>query len=352
MQATYSTNTPRIGKVKGAILKHVMPKEIIGKVGVSMKEEIPPNSSDTIVFRRWLPKGATVNSPNQWTVDAAAHQLVEGETPVGEVVTPQDLTTTLVEYGFIYRWTNRVEELYEDEVPPAIKKIAGGRIGLLMEMIRYGQLKAGTNVFRAGNVASRSLISGLISANMLRNIARSLGNNLAERVTEVLEASDKVGTQPIEASYIVVHHVNLTSDIRSQLSGFVHVSEYGTRRTVHPDELGSWEEFRFIPSPHTEPYLNAGTTAGANTRLAGGVPNSTGAELVDVYPVIVLTEQCYGDVMLRGKKSMDIKVHRAGESSKEDVLGQRGVMGIRTYFSCLRLNDGHMAVGEVAASSL
>ena len=347
---SFATVTARIGKLKGEILKHVMPVEVLGKFGI--KKPMPKNSSDTVIFRRWLPKGATVNSPNIWSVSPAAHQLSEGETPVSETLLAQDIQATLTEYGFVYRWTNRTEDLYEDDVPPEFKRLAGERMGLLLEMIRYGQLRAGTNVYRAGNVASRSLVTGLISANMLRNIARGLSLNQAMKHTNILAASPNIGTQPIEAAYIVAISTDLEADIRSQLTGFVHISEYGSRQAIHENELGSWEQFRFISSPHLSAYLAAGGTTTASTRLTNGVPNTAGTEQVDVYPFIVLSQECFGDVALRGKDAMSVAAFPASQKTKEDPIGQRGVISAQTYFTTVRLNELQMAVGEVACSSL
>jgi hypothetical protein len=41
-------------------------------------------------------------------------------------------------------------------------------------------------------------------------------------------------------------------------------------------------------------------------------------------------------------------MHSADVSTKDDVLGQRGSLGIRTYYAIALLNEGHMAVVEVA----
>lgn len=348
-QQTQATTTPRIGKLKGEILSHVMPVEVLGKFGV--KKPMPKNNSDTVVFRRWLPKGATTSNPNTWSVDPSLHQLSEGETPNGETIAAQDITAVLVEYGFIYRWTNRTEDLYEDDIPSEFKRLTGERMGLLLEMIRYGQLKAGTNVFRAGSVASRSSIIAVVSANLLRNVARSLMNNRASRTTEILSASPNVGTKPIEAAWLVVCASNLVADLRG-LSGFVHRSAYGTMAAIHPNELGAWEEFRFIWSPELAPYLSAGGTTTANTRLANGVANSAGSEAVDVYPLLVLAPEAFGDVPLRGKDALNVAAFPASQRTKDDPLGQRGSISAQTYYTVVRLNEGHMAVCEVACSYL
>lgn len=348
----YASQAQRIGRYKGEILKHAVPQEVLGRVGASVKKRIPKNMSDTIIFRRWLPKGATVNNPNIWNVVPAEHVLVEGETPNSEQILAQDITVTLQEYGVLYRFSNRTADMYEDDIPMEMKRLTGERMGLLLEQVRYGVLKAGTNVYRAGNVASRSLVNGLVSANLLRNVARGLSANRAMKITRILSASPDIGTSSVEAAFIAVCSSDLEADIRSQLPTFTHFSDYGSRKSVHENELGSYEQFRFVTSPELAPYLLSGATAGANTRLANGVPNSTGAELVDVYPILVMSEECYGDVMLRGTEGWDVTMIPAGQKTKDDPLGQRGYVGASTYFTAVRLNEQMLAVVEVAASSL
>lgn len=342
-----STQSARIGALKGEILAHVMPVEVFGKFG--QKKPMPKNSSETVIFRRWLPKGATTSTPNTWTVTPSSHQLSEGETPIADSITAQDITATLVEYGFIYRWTNRVEDLYEDDVPAEIKRLTGERMGLLLEMVRWGQLKACTNVFYPGGVTTRATVASILTAAVLRKVSRSLQVNIASKITGILSASPGVGTQPIEAAYVAICHSDMEKDIRAELTGFVHVSEYGQRQVIHENELGSWENFRFITSPHLAPTLSAGANVGS-TILSGGVAGSTSA--ADIYSTIVLSQDAFGDVALRGKSAMNISSFSAAEKTKDDPLGQRGLIGAQTYFTCVRLNELHMAVIESACSFL
>jgi N4-gp56 family major capsid protein len=345
-QVMAAPQTQRIGALKGEILAHVMPVEVFGKFGI--KKPMPKNSSETVIFRRWLPKGATAASPNIWSVNAAAHQLSEGETPVADTVTAQDITVSLVEYGFVYRWSNRVEDLYEDDVPSEIKRLTGERMGLLLEMIRWGQLKACTNVFYSGTATTRATVAVAITSGNLRKISRSLQVNQGMKITSILGASSGIGTQPVEAAYVGICHTDMENDRRA-LSGFIHVSEYGSRQTMHENELGSWENFRFITSPHLAPTLSVGANVGAGF-LSGGVAGSTSA--ADVYSTIILSQDAFGDVALRGKNAMKVNYRAASEVSKDDILGQRGLIGCQTYFNCVRLNDLQMAVLESACTFL
>lgn len=358
-QATASPQAARIARYKGEILKHAMPQEVIGRVGVSAKKQVPKNVSETVTYRRWLPKGAAAATPNTWSVDPATHRLNEGETIAGEGLIAQDISVSLQEYGVLYRYTNRVADLYEDDVPKEMRRMTGERMGLLLEMIRWGQLKAGTNVFYPTSaITSRSSVGSIathvINANTMRRVGRSLSNNLAMKITAVLDGSGKIGTQPIEAAYIVVCHTDLEADLRalsSSGSTFVHISEYGTRQAIHPNELGSWEQFRFVTSPHLTPYLQQGAVAAANLLLSNGAPGS-GANASDVYPLVVMAEECYGDVTLRGMDSFNVTVIDSNIKTKDDPFGQRGYIGASMYFNAVRLNEGQMAVVEVAASAL
>lgn len=346
-----SNTSMRIGRVKGSILKHVVPKEKLGKF--VKNETMPANSGLQLIFRRWLPKGATVGSPNTWDVQPGAHRINEGEQPTAEAIVPQDIPTVMEQFAFIYRWTDRAEDVHEDDVPAAIKKIAGQRAGLLMEMIKWGQAKSCTNVYYGAGVASRSLVNALVSATLIANITRGLENNMAELVTQALKASPGYETRAVDSCYVGFVHPNLRYDLE-QMPGFIKVKDYpgGTADMIDPDEVGSLGKVRFIQSPHFTPYVQAGTTAAANTRLTNGVPNAGGAGNCDVYPIVIMAEEALGSVAMRGKNAMEVGYKAAGEKVKGDILGQRGELGMKTWSAAVVLNNFHMAVAEVACSAL
>lgn len=358
---TRASAAERLGLFKGELLSHSEPQEVIGVLCKSMKKSIPKHNSLTVKYRRWLPIGATTASPNIWVVEPSSYVLTEGETPPSGTVTPQDITAVLQQYGVLKRYTDVVADSYEDDIPAEMVKLCGEEVGLIREKIRWGVLKAGTNVYRGGGVAARTSIIARVSANLLRNVARGLSANLAIKITDILPPSTNVGTSSVEAAFVVVCHTDMEADLRSQLSTFTHISDYGSRRAVHENELGSYDQFRFVSSPHLNPYLSAGgTTAAASTVLAaagtGGV-NGAGTEAADVYPMIVLSEEAYGDVTMRGMDSFSAYHRKPGggegsNSSTDDPLGQRGHVGAKFYMTAVRLNELRMAVVEVACGAL
>jgi N4-gp56 family major capsid protein len=360
--STMLTPAQRIGKLKGDILSHAMPREILGIIGDT--KPMPPNNGDTVIFRRWLPVNATASGPltsyagpnsffsptetgDRTQTLANQHLSSEGVTPNAETLTPQDITVTLNEYTVLFGYSKRAADLYEDDVPGAMKMQTGERLALVRELVRFNAIKACTNKFYGGTGTSRATVNGKPTLKLLRKIAKALDAQHTDKVTEVLAPSGNYGTSACEASFFVFIHTDLKPDFRD-MAGFVPVAKYGSMKTVSPYEFGSVEEFRIIASPELVSVINAATSTTAST--AGLV--STGGSYPDVYQMVVAGRDAWGDVALRGKKSIDVHDLKPGQIDKNDPTGQRGYIGASTYFSCVLLNSFHMAVAEVGASVL
>lgn len=340
----YGTKAPRIGRLKGAILKHAMPTEVLSITGKQHK--MPKNSSNTLVFRRWLPYGATATNSstiNTISVDPNAHLTQEGVTPDAETITPQDITVQLNQYSCLYMYTDVLDELYEDNVPDEMKTQVGERMGLVREMIRYGTLKGCTNKFYAGGT-SRGTVDLPVHLDLLRNITRTLRRNRSKQITRILSSSPNYNTAAVEAGYLVFCHTDCEQDIRD-LPGFTKVADYGQRSPIHPMELGTCENMRFIVSPELAEIADAGAAIGIT-----GLKSTTGS-LIDVFPLIVVADDAWGDVALRGMESFKVKHLPPGQEDKSDPLGQRGYVGAIFYSAAVIQNDGWMAVAEVGVTA-
>ena len=348
--SVYSYGNPagRINKLKGEILSHSIPVETLGITG--MQRQIPANKGKTVVYRRYLPYGGSLtnfNTINRWNVDSAAHVLAEGVTPTADSLTPQDITVTLNQYGCLYQVTDQTVDTYEDDVPAEMKKQCGERVGLIREMVRYGVIKSGANAYYSGG-SSRSTVAAKLTLTMLRKASRNIQANHAKRITGILAPSPNIATKPIEAGFLVFAHSDTENDFRD-MTGFVPVAQYGSRKVMHEQEIGSVENFRIITSPELAPYPNAGVTG-----ASGLTPPlySTGGTFVDVYPIIVCGEDAWGQVALRGDNALDPTWIPPGQKTKSDPLGQRGFVGAKFYFNSVSLNDGWLAVIEAGVSAL
>lgn len=344
-QATYASPAGRINEFKGELLAHAMPVEVLGITG--QNKSIPKNVGDNVTYRRWLPYGGATtnaNTINRWVVTAAAHLLQEGVTPSADSITPQDISVQLQEYGCLYMYTNRVADMHEDDIPAEMKKQTGERMGLVREMIRYGELKSCTNKFYAGGT-TRLTVDETISLNLLRKVSRTLLANHAKTITRILAPSPNFATAPVNAAFLVFCHTDMEHDILS-LPGFKQVHEYGQRKPVHEMEIGSVDRYRFIISPELGSIADSGAAVGST-----GLYSTTGTS-IDVYPVIVCGEDAWGDVALRGKDSLDPTHLPPGQKDKNDPHGQRGYVGAKFYSAAKVTNDGWMAVVECGITSL
>jgi N4-gp56 family major capsid protein len=342
----FNTQQARVNKLKGEILARAMPKEVLGITG--MNKAMPKNQGDNVIFRRWLPFGGVDNrwiTGNNVNSYAANHLTQEGVTPSADTLAAVDVTAVLDQYSCLYAVTDKTVDLYEDDVPAEMKKQTGERIGLVREMVRYGALKAMTNVFYGGTGNSPSTVNGTVSLNLLRKITRSLKANHADMVTQILAPSPNFATAPVEAGYLVFVHTDMEPAIRD-LPGFKHVAEYGTRKPVHECEIGSCESFRFILSPELAANINSGDAVGAT-----GLFSTTGSN-IDIYPMIVAGEDAWGQVALRGQDSLDVTWIAPGQKDKNDPLGQRGYIGAKTYMTALMLNNGWAALAWVGTPAL
>src|SRR3990167_209884 len=342
---TYSTSAGRINEIKGEMLAMAEPTMVLA-MGCEMKK-IPKNKVDNISYRRVIPTGGATtnaNTINRWSVTAVAHLLQEGVTPSAETLTDQYVNVQLAEYGAIYGWTNKTADLHEDDIPGDMKSMLAKRMGLVQEMIRFGSMKACSNVSYAGGT-TRATTDEAIGLGVRRRMARPLLGNHAEKKSKIISPGPYYDTSAIEEAFLVFVHTDAAADVRD-LPGFVPVSKYAGFRPISPKEVGSCEEFRFILSPELASYADAG---GANTALYA---TTNSAANIDVYPFIVCGEDAVFDIGLKGTDSFELSVIPTTQKDKNDILGQRGYVGAAFWSAVLVANNGFMGVIEAGEDDL
>ena len=348
----YSTVASRnLIRAAQGMLEHAQPITVLGDFGT--QREMPQNSTDTLVFRRTLPFGASatgttiegtsryVGTPN---VNATDFVLAEGVTPNANTITFQDVSVQLQQYGLLFKYSSKVEQLYEDDIPGEMVKLTGETMAEVMEQVRYGVLKAGSTVIYA-NGSSRAAVNTPISLNALRKAARTLESNRARRVSSRVAPGPNFGTRAVQPAFIVFVHTDGVADIRN-LPGFTRVEEYGSFKPIHDREIGACEDFRFITSPLLKPFLASGASVSGTGML------SVGASNVDVYPFLIIGEDAWGQVALKGMSAIKPVVLKASQTNHANPLGQFGYVGASTWFATVRLNDAFMARIEAGVTAL
>jgi N4-gp56 family major capsid protein len=325
------------------MLKRAMPYLHLEKFGQTYT--LPTNNTQTAKFRRYFLSGATGSAgtgAGNFFIPVALTPLVEGVTPAGSRLANQDYTVTLQQYGDYVTITDVIEDTHTDPVLQAATDILGEQAAITVETLRFNVLKAGTNVFYANNVASRSLIASVISLADQRRVTTGLNRQNARKISSVVASTPDFNTKSVEAAYMAVCHPDLETDIRT-MAGFKPVADYGPHTTPFEGEIGSVEQVRYLSSTIIEPWADLGAAH-------GGVRRSTGGTNADVYPVLYFARDAFGIVPLKGKSSMTPMVVNP-KPAAGDPLGQRGTVGWKLWNATVILQEAFMARLEVAATA-
>lgn len=309
------------------ILKHAEFEIVVGKMGST--KPCPKNQAEQVKFRRLIP----------FTVSTTP--LQEGVTPTSDQMAQEYVSVTLRQYGRAVTVTDWVADVCEDPILNDATMLLGELAGGTVEQIIWNAIKGGTTVAYA-NGAARASVNTPISLNKQRAAVRTLRANKAKKITRVLSGSPDYSTYPVEAAYVAVAHTHLEHDIRG-LPGFTPVAEYGSMKPICPEEVGACEDVRYILTADAPIFTDAGGAAGAMV--------STTGTSADVYPIIIMGMEFFGQVPLKGAYSLKPFVINASHTDS-DPLAQRNKVGFKFAYAALILNERWGDRLEVAATSL
>lgn len=307
------------------LLTRGLPFLVLEKFGQS--KPLPANNSKTIKFRRYT---ALPNTP---TV------LTEGVTPAGTPLSYQDVTATLSQLGNLTQISDIVMDTHEDPVLKEATDLLGEQAAQMVEKMRFGIVKAGTNVIYA-NGSSRAAVNTTVTLVLQRRAVRSLKRQNAGFITKIIRSTVAYGTENVAPGFVALIHPDCEADVRG-LVGFTPAEKYGSI-TPWENELGKVEDVRYVSSTIFEPFIDAGGAKGAMLSSSG-----TSA---DVYPILYLGANAYGIVALKGMYAITPMVVNP-KPSDSDPLAQRGSVGWKTLQTAVILNDAWMVRGEVAATA-
>lgn len=315
------------------MIDYALPIEVLARFAQS--KPIPKNTSDNARFRRPIPF-AVATTP-----------LIEGVTPVGHAMQYEDVPVTLQQFGDFVEITDKVVDMAEDPVLKDASQLSGEQAAETMEVILWGILRAGTSVaFMNGTVrtAVNTALTLTAGLTMLRNVTRALKAQRAKFITEMLAGSANFKTEPVAAAFIAFGHTDFEPDLRA-IPGWVPVELYGAAMKALPYEVGKVDNHRFILSPLLAPFVNGGAVIA--TMKTTGIP---GTNACDIYPMVFIAKNSYGNCALRGSNAMTPMVLNPGVPRGGDPLGQRGTVGWKSYYAAVRLNEAWMYRVEAAVT--
>ena len=195
------------------MLKHAMPIQVLGSFG--MQKQHPLNKTDTLTFRRLRPFNSTIQSdPSDGysetpSITVADFITAEGTTPNANTISYTDVSVTLEQYAILFKFSSKAELMYEDDIPGDMKKLTGESLGEVAELVCFGAVKAGSSVLYT-NGSTRAGLNTALSLNSLRAAARAMETNRGKHVNSKISAGANYGTSPVEASYVVFIHTDVS----------------------------------------------------------------------------------------------------------------------------------------------
>lgn len=325
----YSDISPRTAAYADLkLLERAELNNILGKFGDA--KVLPKKKSQTITFRRYA------------KLDSTPAALQEGVTPAGKSLSATDVSCTLKQYGDFIRITDVIQDTHEDPVLSEASDVLGDQAAEMMDKMRAGVLKAGTNV-QYTNGTDRTHVNTVMGRDFLRTCIRVLKAQEAMPLTQLIKAGSGQSTYPIPAGFVAVCHSNLQPDIE-RIEGFTPVSEYASNMGLIPGEAGAVGELRFV----FDNNLSAWADGGAAKAGAGYTVLSTSGTSADVYPVLIFAKHAYGTVSLAGKTGVETLVSNP-KAQAGDELAQKGSVGWKAWSGAVILNDAWMLRVETAA---
>ena len=322
------------------MLKRMVPLMPLERFGQS--EVVPLNMTQTVKWRRFEPLPVT-------TVP-----LTEGITPAGHTPTVTDVTANFVQYGGFIRHSDVILDVATDPILANYRDLLAQQCAETLETVRYQSLLAGSNVFYANGTA-RNAVNTVVSATLLRKVARMLVRNNAREFTSVVASSPNYASQAVEAAYIVLSHPDLEYDIR-QLPGFIHKKNYGPGVTALPANSvrgnGSGSSSHAVRS-----VLRRRRYEGLDDRrwYGGGCLSDDRAGYERLATVVLRGSYSGSDRSADGTSvvsPVDLIVKNPGSGGAEDPMNQRGSVSWKTMFTAQILQDAWMCRVEVAATEL
>lgn len=323
------------------ILERAEPELVHDRYG--QQRPIPKRSSKTIKWSRYGLFASSASTPSGVLADIETRTapLSEGVTPEGKYAARADVTATLQQYGDFAEVTDMVDLTNPDPVLTELSEMLGDSAGRSIDIVHRDQLAAGTNTFFSGAATTVGTVEAIVDTDLFQAVLRDLASQVAKRFTEIIRATDGVGTQPIRSSYWGIVHTDVHMPDLDDLPDFTPVHEYASQGPVQPGEVGSLKNIRFVETTQAKIDLGAGATSSAVKNTAGEV---------DVYYTLIFGKNAYGISPLAGNAMRSI-TKSLGSAGTADPLDQRATTGWKAITAPAKiLNDNWMAVVHSAAS--
>jgi N4-gp56 family major capsid protein len=296
------------------LLKRALPYLVYTKF--AQVRDIKPKSGNTIKFRRYT------------ALTVATTPLTEGVVPAGQQMAKTDLTAQVDFYGDFVAITDVVDLTVEDAVLAEAAELLGEQAGQTLDIIMRDIVVACASSTNASNGSNGKTPTEIAKADVDAVVAALRAGN-ARYITDVITASDGVGTSPVGQSFWAISHTDLDSSWKA-INGWIGTHAYPKQGTVLESELGAVPDSNVRVLSTTQGHVDTGTTP-------------------DSYKTAVIGRDAYGMTRISTLTVRNI-VKAFGSGGTSDPLDQLATSSWKASFVGKILNDSFMHI--LVASNL
>src|SRR3989304_1875127 len=141
--------------------------------------------------------------------------LTEGTPPTGKKYTQSRIFATLAQYGDFIPYTDWVDMTALSPVLVRLSGVLGPQGGQTYDILVRNTMITGTNVRYANGVAGRTSIVTAVSLADIQKAILGIEQSNGEYITEMNTAGPNVGTQPLDACFVGITHVDAKPTYRA-----------------------------------------------------------------------------------------------------------------------------------------
>ena len=295
--------------------------------------------------------------------------IAEGAGAVNQV-TPKKITfeTSLARYGFMVEYTDEAVLFSEDPVQVKYREELGYLINQANEdLIQRDMLSSAGIVINAGGNITKAQMGTTITADgtneglykvsfdLIRKGVKALVRNRAQRHTEVVDGSTKIGTKPVNKAFYAIVGPEVKFDLETLTRGtsyekeyvYVPAYQYAAAANVAEGEIGSMHDVRFIESEGA--LVDAGAGAAIPASYVGTLSND--GTNFDVFPILIPTKGAFATVGLKGQGKVTFYSKAPSEVSLSNPSGTKGFFSANMFYASIALKPECLCVINVLATA-
>ena len=295
--------------------------------------------------------------------------IAEGAGAVNQV-TPKKITfeTSLARYGFMVEYTDEAVLFSEDPVQVKYREELGYLINQANEdLIQRDMLSSAGIVINAGGNITKAQMGTTITADgtneglykvsfdLIRKGVKALVRNRAQRHTEVVDGSTKIGTKPVNKAFYAIVGPEVKFDLETLTRGtsyekeyvYVPAYQYAAATNIAEGEIGSMHDVRFIESEGA--LVDAGAGAAIPASYVGTLSHN--GTNFDVFPILIPTKGAFATVGLKGQGKVTFYSKAPSDVNLTNPYGTKGFFSANMFYASIALKPECIARINVLATA-